>query len=56
MIEYKGEYLPQQLLHCQRCKSDWWPRSNQLPKHCPKCNSPYWNTPRREGQSKAARR
>jgi predicted Zn-ribbon and HTH transcriptional regulator len=33
-------------LKCNRCKHEWYPRSESIPLECPKCKSPYWNKPR----------
>lgn len=31
---------------CNRCQSEWYPRTTDEPKRCPRCGSPYWNKPR----------
>jgi Zn finger protein HypA/HybF involved in hydrogenase expression len=32
---------------CLRCKREWFPRKDGIPKVCPKCHSPYWNIERK---------
>lgn len=31
---------------CFRCKHEWLPRNDILPKVCPRCKSPYWDRER----------
>ncbi len=37
-----------ELLKCQRCGYEWYPRTPESPKYCAnkKCRSPYWNKPK----------
>lgn len=36
-----------ELLHCERCGHEWYPRKPQRPRRCAKCTALYWNRPAR---------
>ena len=29
---------------CERCRHEWVPRREDVPRVCPRCKSPYWET------------